>query len=197
MAFGNEEVQMELRARPLLVCLALFAVTKVISSRHLYPASLDVVGHSLPRAETIVSHLLLSTIGQALIPTTSQICYVALGYTALSVGLTAINVYIRSQRPTSLGRDRTNTSASILRVLQLTTTVLAIQRACFAFPRVPYLAASNDLRVLNATDSVSGLVMVADNLKDGYRFIRCDHSLLGGRWLRLDEDAEVNELGDT
>lgn len=177
-AFGREDIQTELGKKPILASSALFAVVKVISSRNLYPCSLDVAFRFSQRAETIV-------------------CYVALCYTVLSSGSTAIAVYTRRRRPASSGRERTSTCTSILRVIQLTTTALAIQRACFAFPRVPYLAASNDLRVLNATDSVSGMVMVADNLKDGYRFLRCDHSLLGGRWLRRDEDSKVSDLGDT
>lgn len=41
--------------------------------------------------------------------------------------------------------------------------------------------------------------MVGDNLKDGYRFLRCDHSILGGRWFRERENngEKTVELGDS
>lgn len=53
--------------------------------------------------------------------------------------------------------------------------------------------------MLSSEQSRTGRVVVGDNLKDGYRFLRCDHSILGGRWFR---EREVNgektvELGDS
>ncbi|KAL4954076.1 S-adenosyl-L-methionine-dependent methyltransferase [Aspergillus filifer] len=33
-------------------------------------------------------------------------------------------------------------------------------------------------------DSTTGYVSVLDNLEDGFRVMRCDHSLLGGQWLK-------------
>ncbi|KAL0250486.1 hypothetical protein I308_102664 [Cryptococcus tetragattii IND107] len=63
----------------------------------------------------------------------------------------------------------------------------------------PYVTAHGELRVLSSEQSLTGRVVVGDNLKDGYRFLRCDHSILGGRWFR---EREVNgektvELGDS
>jgi hypothetical protein len=38
-------------------------------------------------------------------------------------------------------------------------------------------------RILDRRDSVTGYVSVLENYKDGFRVLRCDHSLLGGEWL--------------
>ncbi|WVO22090.1 uncharacterized protein IAS62_003415 [Cryptococcus decagattii] len=63
----------------------------------------------------------------------------------------------------------------------------------------PYVTAHGELRVLSSEQSLTGRVVVGDNLKQGYRFLRCDHSILGGRWFR---EREINgektvELGDS
>ena len=54
-----------------------------------------------------------------------------------------------------------------------------------------------ELNILNSTQSLTGRVMVADNLEYGYRFLRCDHSLLGGRWVRLDHHGKADAFGDS
>lgn len=38
-------------------------------------------------------------------------------------------------------------------------------------------------RILDRRDSLTGYVSVLENYKDGFRVLRCDHSLLGGEWL--------------
>jgi hypothetical protein len=38
-------------------------------------------------------------------------------------------------------------------------------------------------RILDRRDSVTGYISVLENYKDGFRVLRCDHSLLGGEWL--------------
>ena len=42
-------------------------------------------------------------------------------------------------------------------------------------------------------DSVTGYISVLDNLKDGFRIMRCDHSLLGGEWLRRETGSKLRE----
>ena len=44
-------------------------------------------------------------------------------------------------------------------------------------------------------ESLSGYISVLDNLKDGFRVMRCDHSLLGGEWINKPEGhpARFNE----
>jgi hypothetical protein len=39
------------------------------------------------------------------------------------------------------------------------------------------------VRVLASTHSVTGLLLVGENVEQGFRFLRADHSLLGGRWV--------------
>ncbi|KAL2176260.1 S-adenosyl-L-methionine-dependent methyltransferase [Thermothelomyces heterothallicus CBS 202.75] len=39
--------------------------------------------------------------------------------------------------------------------------------------------------VLDRAESVTGYVSVIDSPKEGYRLLRCDHSLLGGEWVKL------------
>ncbi|KAE8537907.1 hypothetical protein D1P53_005968 [Cryptococcus gattii VGV] len=76
---------------------------------------------------------------------------------------------------------------------------------CFIFLRPPsersdpYVTAHGELRVLSSEQSLTGRVVVGDNLKDGYRFLRCDHSILGGRWFRERENngEKTVELGDS
>ena len=59
----------------------------------------------------------------------------------------------------------------------------------------PHLPLTYNTAVLNATlqaegyslvarqESLTGYISVLDNIKDGFRAMRCDHSLLGGEWL--------------
>jgi hypothetical protein len=39
------------------------------------------------------------------------------------------------------------------------------------------------LRVLSSTQSVTGRIVVAENYEHGFRYLRADHSLLGGLWI--------------
>ncbi|KPI42453.1 uncharacterized protein AB675_9619 [Cyphellophora attinorum] len=43
--------------------------------------------------------------------------------------------------------------------------------------------ALHDYTLLERAESVSGYISVLDSNKDGFRVMRCDHSLLGGEWL--------------
>ncbi|KAG8697062.1 hypothetical protein FRC08_006761 [Ceratobasidium sp. 394] len=46
----------------------------------------------------------------------------------------------------------------------------------------PWTSAGGSVRVLARSDSTTGTVVIAENLVDNFRFMRCDHSLLGGVW---------------
>ncbi|CAE6417924.1 unnamed protein product [Rhizoctonia solani] len=50
-------------------------------------------------------------------------------------------------------------------------------------PTEPWTSPSGNVRVLARTDSATGVVVVAENLVDKFRYLRCDHSLLGGMWI--------------
>ena len=67
----------------------------------------------------------------------------------------------------------------------------------------PHMPLQHNTDLLNATlhaqgyslvarqESLTGYISVLDNLKDGFRVLRCDHSLLGGEWLHHQGDAFV------
>ncbi|OXB39897.1 hypothetical protein J007_00319 [Cryptococcus neoformans] len=92
---------------------------------------------------------------------------------------------------------------SFILFLRLPLLVLALRQQIFLRPpgqkTDPYVTAHGELRVLSSEQSFTGRVVVGDNLKDGYRFLRCDHSILGGRWFRERENngEKTVELGDS
>lgn len=48
--------------------------------------------------------------------------------------------------------------------------------------------------LLDRRDSTTGYISVMESLKDGYRVLRCDHSLLGGEWTKVRPmDPRVSE----
>lgn len=53
---------------------------------------------------------------------------------------------------------------------------------------------------MHSEQSLTGQIVIAENLKDGYRFMRCDHSILGGRWTREIPDGQggtYTDMGDS
>ncbi|WWD17253.1 hypothetical protein CI109_101691 [Kwoniella shandongensis] len=92
----------------------------------------------------------------------------------------------------------------VLLLFRLPLLILALRQQIFLRPPTssPYITAHGELRVLSSERSLTGQVVVAENLKDGYRFLRCDHSILGGRWIRdvPDKDSpegKRTEIGDS
>lgn len=71
----------------------------------------------------------------------------------------------------------------------------------------PHIPAMHNCAIANATlqtagwslvarqESVTGYISVLDNVRDGFRVMRCDHSLLGGEWRNKPEGhpAKVND----
>jgi hypothetical protein len=47
--------------------------------------------------------------------------------------------------------------------------------------------AQQDFAILDRADSNTGYISVLESKKDGFRVLRCDHSLLGGEWLLTEE----------
>jgi hypothetical protein len=88
-----------------------------------------------------------------------------------------------------------------LLLLRLPLLVLSLRKDFFQLPHPPYYAANKELLVLSSERGAFGnRVVVADNLKEGYRVLRSDHSLLGGRWVRRVPQADAAsrvELGDS
>lgn len=48
--------------------------------------------------------------------------------------------------------------------------------------------------LLERRDSVTGYISVLEDAKNGYRVLRCDHSLLGGEWLVTEERAKQGQV---
>ncbi|OCF36814.1 hypothetical protein I316_01410 [Kwoniella heveanensis BCC8398] len=92
----------------------------------------------------------------------------------------------------------------ILLLLRVPLLILALRQQIFLRPPSsrPYITANGDLRVISSERSLTGQIVVAENLKDGYRFLRADHSILGGRWIREVSDKSAvggkrTEMGDS
>ncbi|ORY33952.1 hypothetical protein BCR39DRAFT_592578 [Naematelia encephala] len=113
----------------------------------------------------------------------------------------------RSLRLSPAGSNRLSSLTSylphqvypLLLLLRLPIIILAVRQQIFLRPLPPYFTPSGQLRILSSERSISGQVVVADNLRDGYRFLRCDHSLLGGRWVRevSTRFGSRTEMGDS
>ncbi|KAH7040845.1 spermine/spermidine synthase [Microdochium trichocladiopsis] len=70
----------------------------------------------------------------------------------------------------------------------------AVLHAGIFNPHIPSPTANNNLNttlsaqgwsLLDRWESITGYVSVIESHKDGYRLLRCDHSLLGGEWKNL------------
>ncbi|KAK8864447.1 hypothetical protein IAR55_001696 [Kwoniella newhampshirensis] len=127
---------------------------------------------------------------------------------------TQVNTFLTSTfRPSPQARTAmekmTNTllpsqAFPLILLLRLPLLVLALRQQIFLRPPTsrPYVTAHGELRILSSERSLTGQVVVAENLKDGYRFLRCDHSILGGRWIRdvpdkNATDGKRTEMGDS
>ncbi|KAL4892201.1 S-adenosyl-L-methionine-dependent methyltransferase [Aspergillus ambiguus] len=74
--------------------------------------------------------------------------------------------------------------------------LLALPSIFVSFTSNPHLQTGRATTVLNSAlqdegyalvarkDSLTGYISVLDNLEDGFRVMRCDHSLLGGQWIK-------------
>lgn len=88
----------------------------------------------------------------------------------------------------------------IILLLRIPFLVLALRQQLFLRPMAPYLAEGAALRVLYSERSTTGHIVVGESLEGGYRFLRRDAEVLGGRWTRVVSMAEQGqkvELGDS
>jgi hypothetical protein len=88
----------------------------------------------------------------------------------------------------------------ILIALRLPLLVLILRQQIYLHPIAPYVTADGSLRILHSEQSLTGQIVIAENLRDGYRFMRCDHSILGGRWTREVPDGTGGthtDMGDS
>ncbi|WWC94199.1 hypothetical protein V866_001039 [Kwoniella sp. B9012] len=145
----------------------------------------------------------------------------------LSLLLTTFSLFLRSSTSSTPFPTRVNivlaktlktsksTSSKVTKILprqafpllllfRIPLLILALRQQVFLRPSLnePYLTANGTLRLISSERSLTGQVVVAENLKDGYRFLRCDHSILGGRWIREVDDRQAKggkriEQGDS
>ena len=52
-----------------------------------------------------------------------------------------------------------------------------------AMSEVNHALSKSGFSIVARQESITGYVSVLDNVKEGYRVMRCDHSLLGGQWM--------------
>ena len=92
--------------------------------------------------------------------------------------------------------------ASLQRSKVIFAAILPLFHILFVCPHVPLPYNTN---ILNSTlraegfslvarqESLTGYISVLDNVNEGYRVMRCDHSLLGGEYLRKPVGSRYNE----
>ena len=123
------------------------------------------------------------------------------------------------QRSTAKARTRT-VSQKYLRLIALlpilATTFLTLctpPTRPLSLPHTVYNStdpSSPLLRILSSTQSITGRIVVAENYEHGFRYLRADHSLLGGVWIgdkvysmdaseeaRFTMDVNGEKLGDS
>ena len=92
--------------------------------------------------------------------------------------------------------------ASLQRTKLIFTAILPLLHIVFICPHIPL---PYNTSVLNGTlraegfslvarqESLTGYISVLDNVNEGYRVMRCDHSLLGGEYLRKPRGSRYRE----
>ena len=142
---------------------------------------------------------------------------------SISLLLTALSLFVRTPRSTTSFANSTHsllssalrlspkgstqlkeltgylprTASPILLLLRLPLLILAVRQQVFLRPTPPYIAGNGGVRILHSVKSITGQIVVGEHLETGYRFLRCDASLLGGRWQRDAENRIRPDLGDS
>lgn len=87
--------------------------------------------------------------------------------------------------------------ASLHLAIPLLISIVTQNRQPCSSPSFPYLAGNNTIRVLDRQFSTTGLIVIAENVAAPYRYMRCDHSLLGGRWQLSSDPSQPLALGES
>lgn len=88
-------------------------------------------------------------------------------------------------------------------VLPALTAVVSLSLPPTATVGFPYVrgnltkGAPISVRVLARTYSVTGLILVAEHVEEQFRFLRADHSILGGRWIGKKVPPATQGIGDS
>ncbi|KAJ1306130.1 hypothetical protein OPQ81_010841 [Rhizoctonia solani] len=102
----------------------------------------------------------------------------AVSYISYINNYTAITPSAGTPRP-----PRTTWRSYLPLAIPLLLAQVSKRTAPHVIPTEPWTSASGNVRVLARSDSTTGVVVVAENLIDKFRYLRCDHSLLGGMWI--------------
>jgi len=119
--------------------------------------------------------------------------FLALGASLVSAFLSVVHLLRDRTIPTGRPRYGFHNNpaliAGIFLFVPLLTSIRVQTRSPCTTPLFPYIAANGTMRILARTQSNTGLVVIAESLNGPFRFMRCDQSLLGGRWL-VDPNGE-------
>lgn len=103
-----------------------------------------------------------------------------------------------NERPTFGLSNNPAFYSSVALAVPFIVSIISQARSPCVPHQYPYLAANGTIRILARSNSVTGMVLVAENLEAPFRYMRCDHSLLGGRWLVASETNKTNlELNES
>ncbi|KAF8608299.1 S-adenosyl-L-methionine-dependent methyltransferase, partial [Ceratobasidium sp. AG-I] len=117
----------------------------------------------------------------------------AVSYVSYINAYTKITPSANSPRP-----ERTTWRSYIPLVLPIILTQVSKRTSPHLISPEPWTSPEGSVRVLARTDSLTGVVVVAENLVNNFRFLRCDHSLLGGRWIAGSNSPMYGDgLGDS
>ncbi|KAG9017215.1 hypothetical protein FRB90_001325 [Tulasnella sp. 427] len=139
----------------------------------------------------IITSFVGNTVPQSGLNWTSCDILLACGI-ASSVG--SVYDWFRSPASSSASANEGTSSSKLLKSPTVKFAFTALQASALFMTRsarpcstvnYPYLSGKdgNGVRILAQKHSVTGLVQVAEELETGFRYMRCDHSLLGGVWI--------------
>lgn len=138
--------------------------------------------HTLIRPTTLLLHL-----------SSVAAIFCAVSYVSYINAYTKITPSANSPRP-----QRTTWHSYIPLVLPVILAQVSKRTSPHLIASEPWTSSGGNVRVLARTDSSTGVVVVAENLVSNYRFLRCDHSLLGGKWIAGSNSPIYSDgLGDS
>jgi hypothetical protein len=83
-------------------------------------------------------------------------------------------------------------------LLRLLLLILALQHQIFSRSAMPYT--TGQVRILASGKGDTGRMVVGESLSGGYRYLRVDDAVVGGRWIRQVSDGQNGtrtDLGDS
>ena len=206
--FGPETMKNFTRSIPILASTApALQLYMVSTARSLGPSRARLVVESMTVIPLmlivmiVASHLLQQALPCLQTPRRRKLKTLAIGVLLLTPAF--VDSWVRRRAPSIIHSNFMLTRMGLILTVAVLYAILlpsrlAVVTAFFAFhillrnPHTDTSAAVGQLnRMLSAEgyslvarqESVTGYVSVLENLKEGFRVMRCDHSLLGGQWI--------------